>query len=154
MRRALQWLPEPEAEPLVLPDVKRLDEEWLSVRQEVNLAMDRGVIPGSGFVYDPRLDTLMDRIREKWATLGEPAVLEELLGLVRKMHDHISAAIFGYAFLRRALRVRGTPGVSYQVELVADFEVAYLNAAGIEPLRESPDVVNAQAEGLAEGGVP
>lgn len=145
------WPPSPpESDPTPPLDTNLLGVEWLRVRREVELAMDRGIIPGAGYVYDPRLDILRARIKERWATLPTPETVAECLVIVRKMHDHVSAAIFGYAFLRAALMLWGD---SYQAEDIADFEIAYLTSAGVDPAKAHADVVQAepQAEDVAAG---
>ena len=141
--------PQPDGSPPPYPgagppplDANLLGAEWLRVRREVELAMDRGIVPGAGYVYDPRLDILRARIKERWATLPTPEAVAECLVIVRKMHDQVAAAIFGYAFLRAALMLRGD---SYQAENIADFEVAYLRSVGVDPAEAHADVVQAQA---------
>ncbi len=140
-QRRLGWHRVPEESPEETPPAS-LAAEWLRVRREVELAMDRGLIPGSEYVYDPRLDALRGRIRQRWADLSQPLVLGELLELIATFQENVPASIFGYAFLRTAYDVRND---SYSAEYVAHAEVAYMNAVGIESHpSENPDVVDPQ----------
>ena len=120
----------------LLPKVDEayLRKRWLWARQEVEYAMDRGEIPGSGFVFDPRLGTLQDVILAAWGHLGELSVITQCLGIIERMHANVGAALLGYESLRVAL---GLAGETVWAVAIADQEAAYLEAHKVQ-LRRSP----------------
>jgi hypothetical protein len=141
--------PAPSAEPA---PVDQLQTEWLRVKREVETAMKLGMIPGSGWVYDPRLDVLKAYVEKLWPELPQPAVLDKLLGLIASFQENVSAAVFAYAFLRTALIV--CQAVE-QAEVVARYEMAYMNAVGIESHpTDNPDVTQATAAPVAQSADP
>jgi len=63
--------PVPQISELTPEQRKLLEGKWLDMQQELELAMAHGEIPGSGFLFDPRLDVLKGRILTRWRDLCE-----------------------------------------------------------------------------------
>lgn len=116
--------PPPDPEPAVaVADRTALERAWAIVHREVEFAMDRGEIPGDGFVWAPHLSVLTERIIRQWAALSTPEVFGSCVDIVRKLHERPDGAILGYEYLKIAYNMAGD---TERAEMVADLLQRYL----------------------------